>query len=61
MGRRSGQLKVVDLTDSGWLQGICLWGIGLNHAGFLDVGVHGGFLRAGFRLCSRLPEVEVAG
>jgi hypothetical protein len=38
-----------------------LWGIGLNHAGFLDVDVYGGFLRAGIRLRSRLPEVEVAG
>jgi hypothetical protein len=50
-----------DLADSGWLQELCLWGIGLNYAGFLDVAVHFFFLSAGFRLRSRMPEVEVAG
>ena len=35
--------------------------MGSNHAGFLDVVVHGSLLRAGFWLCLRLPEVEVTG
>jgi hypothetical protein len=61
MARRSGQLQEADLAGSSELQGTCLWGIGLNHAGFLDVDVYGGLLWAGFRLCARMSEVEVAG
>jgi hypothetical protein len=61
MARKSGHCwKTISPTQAGSRE-LCLWGIGLNYAGFLDVVVHCFFLSAGFRLRSRMPEVEVAG